>query len=324
MNKIDAHIHYSGDHPDCIALLQRLELKMFNVCVAHGVGDGWRDRAVTYRKLASEYPSRYAWCTTFDPPDYVEPDYVERAIAGLERDFRDGAVACKMWKNIGMEIVKPSGEFLMMDDPLFDPIYEYLARSGVPVLAHIGEPLACWQPLSEDNAHRGYYSAHPEWHMYNKPEFPSHKEIIDARDRVLAKHPALRVVGAHLGSLEYDVAEIAKRLDRYPNFAVDSSARLHDLAWQDRDAVRQFFVAYQDRILFGTDLVQRELQSAVPDPVRQQNLERVELRYKAEAAYYETDHMLHIRGREARGLALPSEVLAKFYHANALEWYPGV
>ena len=324
MKKIDVHIHYSGDHPDCIALLDRLELKLFNVCVAHKPDDPWRKDRANFRKLADEHPDHYAWCTTYDPPYAPEPDYADRVIADLEQDLKRGAVACKMWKNIGMEIVKPSGEFLMVDDAIFDPIYAYLSRAEVPLLMHMGEPLACWQPLSEDNLHAGYYSAHPEWHMYNKPDFPFHQEIIDARDRVLAKHPSLQVIGAHLGSLEYDVAEIAKRLDRYPNFAVDTSARLHDLAWQDREAVRQFFLAYPDRVLFGTDIVQRELQSSLPEAVRGRNLERMQQRYEADFAYYEGEDMLTVRGREVRGLALPAQVLEKLYHENARRWYPGL
>ncbi|MFN2130748.1 MAG: hypothetical protein ACK2VD_09495, partial [Anaerolineae bacterium] len=146
MLRIDAHVHYNGDHEDCLALLERLDLKLLNVSVAHGPDDPWRDRAEAFRTLAQVYPDRYAWCTTFDEPDGTD-DYAERVIAGLEEDFRKGAIACKVWKNIGMSARKPSGEFLMVDDPIFDPIYAYLAREGRTLLMHIGEPLACWQPL---------------------------------------------------------------------------------------------------------------------------------------------------------------------------------
>jgi predicted TIM-barrel fold metal-dependent hydrolase len=189
---------------------------------------------------------------------------------------------------------------------------------------HIGEPLACWQPLDEQNVHGGYYSAHPEWYMGDKPDHPSHAELIDARDRVLARHPRLRAVGAHLGSLEYDVAEIAQRLDRYPNFAVDTSARLHDLAHQDRESVRQFFLTYQDRVLFGTDIVQREPLSPLPEPERMERLRALQATYEAALAYYETTREVSSRGRSVRGLGLPDGVLAKLYAANARAWYPGL
>ena len=334
MVRIDAHIHVNGDHEQCIALLERLDLKLFNVCVAH-TGEAWRVWREACQALAEQTPKRYAWCTTFDVPEFrriddtrrindMRADYAERVIAELEQDFAQGAVACKVWKNVGMEIRKPSGEFLMVDDPLFDPIYEYLARSGVPALMHIGEPLTCWQPLDENRPHYGYYSKHPEWHMYYKPEYPSHGQIMDARDRMLARHPRMRVVGAHLGSLEYDVAEIAKRLEQYPNFAVDTSARMKDLAFQDPETVRQFLTAYSDRVLFGTDIVARQALSDLPDKEREEWLAQIEAVYRQEFAYYETEETFEVANREVRGLGLPAAVLDKLYHDNAAAWYPGL
>ncbi len=325
MVKIDAHIHYSGDHPDCVMALEQLDLKLLNVCVASTArGRRWREQVQDFGMLAQTYPQTYAWCTAFNLPDFDDSQYVTRVLAQLELDFAAGAVACKLWKNIGMEIRKPTGEFLMVDDPLFDPLYDYLSEANKPLLMHTGEPLACWQPLDKENSHNSYYRLHPEWYMYDKPDHPSHREIIAARDQVLARHPNLKVVGAHLGSLEYDVAEIVNRLDRYPNFVVDTSARLHDLARQDRETVRQFFVAYQDRILFGTDIVMRQAQSGISDSERQKNLSSVQDRYHTEFAYYETCKKMLVRGRETQALALPPAVLEKFYTTNAKLWYPGV
>lgn len=323
MTRIDAHIHYVGDHPESVAALERLDLKLLNVCVVHDASEDWRGLAQKYRILYETNPDRFAWCTSVDLPDFAT-DYADRAIAGLERDFSAGAVACKFWKNIGMELKAPSGEFLFIDDPFFDPIYEYLAKVGKPALMHMAEPLACWQPLDAKNGHYGYYSKHPEWHMYGRPEYPSHADLIDARDRVLARHPRLRVIGAHLGSLEYDVAEVAARLDRFPNFAVDTSARAHNLALQDSSVVRAFFLAYSDRLLFGTDLVQRESRLSLSRQERLAQLEALERRFQSEFAYYESGSTVSVRAIETRGLNLPADVLDRFYHANAKAWYPGL
>ena len=323
MLRIDAHVHYNGDHKECLELLERLDLKLLNVSVAHGLDDPWRERAEAFRALAQAHPERHALCKTFDELDGSD-DYAERAIAGLETDFGQGAIACKVWKNIGMSARKPSGEFLMVDDPIFDPIYAYLARSGRTVLMHIGEPLACWQPLDENDPHYAYYSAHPAWHMYGKAGYPSHQELMDARDHVLAKFPQMRVVGAHLGSLEYSVKEIAKRLDRYPNFAVDTSARTKDLACQDREAVRAFFSTYADRVLFGTDAVIRESHRAMSQEERSAALADMAERYEREFAYYERDREMEVAGRTVRGLGLATGVLEQLYYGNAARWYRGL
>lgn len=324
MQKIDAHIHFTGDHPDCLAVLKRMDIKLLNICVAHENGDGWRSQATHYSSLATDTPPHFGWCTSIDLPRFDDPDYVERVIVQLDQDFAAGAIACKLWKNIGMEVKKPSGEFMMIDDPLFDPIYAHLTKQERPLLLHIGEPLACWQPLDEENPHYGYYSRNPQWHMYHHPEYPSHQTLIDARDHMVAKHPKLKVIGAHLASLEYDVAEVAKRLDRYPNFAVDTSARMPDLAYQNSAAVRRFFEDYSDRILFGTDMVFRQPFSALSADERQLALNSVEERYDEHFGYFESKRMVTVRNRQVQGLGLSEQVLEKFYRSNAQQWYPGL
>ena len=132
---------------------------------------------------------------------------------------------------------------------------------------------------------------------------------------MLARHPDLRVVGAHFGSLEYDVAEIARRLDAFPNFAVDTSARMRDVALQDDAVVRGFIERYADRVLWGTDMVRREAFSGMTGEVRAERLAEARTRYETEFAYYEGDDSGH-------GLDLPSPVLQRIYWQNALEWYP--
>jgi len=324
MRAIDAHIHVYGDHADCRAALERLNFKMLNVCVAHRPDEVWREQAEVFRSLTDGNPERFAWCTAFDIPDFEDSGWADRVVEAVKQDLEAGAIACKAWKNIGMDIQKPSGAFLMIDDAIFDPLFAYLAEVGVPLMAHIGEPLACWQPIEEGKPHASYYKNNPQWHMYNRPEYPSHREIIDARDRMLERHPKLRVIGAHLGSLEYDVAEVAARLDRYPNFAVDTSARVGDLAYQDSGKVREFLVAYQDRVLFGTDIVQRQPYSGMSDADRQKAVKRLEDQYAMERAYYGSTGAVTVRGKETEGLNLSDDVLEKLYFRNAEAWYPGV
>lgn len=321
---IDAHIHYGDDAPELLALLDSFHLKLLNICVAHDNRGEWRTQAETYARLTKADPAHFAWCTSFDLPRFDDLNYIDTVIAGLDADFANGAIACKIWKNIGMEVRKPDGTFLMPDDPLLDPVYEHLTANRWPLLTHIAEPLECWLPLNENGPHYGYYSRNPEWHMHNRPEFPSHQTLMAARDNVLAKHPQLRMIGAHLGSLEYDVDEVAARLDRYPNFAVDISARLADLAIQDSKKVRDFFVKYQDRILFGTDVVMRQAPSSLPALERDQLLHTLRQVYEMHIVYLEQQGTVQVRTYTTEGLALPATVLDQVYQQNALTWYPGL
>jgi hypothetical protein len=165
-----------------------------------------RDRAV---RQMNEFPDRMSWAATFSLDGWDEPDWQEKTLAYLEESFNMGAVAVKVWKNIGMVLKDRDGNFVMIDDPQFDPVFEYLAGRNIPLVGHIGDPKNCWLPLEEMtvNTDRKYFETHPKFHMYLHPEYPSHEEIMEARDNMLAKHPDLRFIGAHLGSLEWDVEE---------------------------------------------------------------------------------------------------------------------
>jgi len=321
---IDAHIHYGDDAPELLALLEELDIALLNICFVNNPAINWRPQADNYLSLHRRYPQRFAWCTSFDLPRFDDVGYADRVIEGLSRDFSNGAVACKVWKNVGMEVRKPDGSFLMIDDPVFTPIFNFVQAQGRTLLLHMAEPLACWLPLDEKSPHYGYYSRNPQWHMVNRPDYPSHAHLIAARDRLVAAHPGLRIVGAHLASLEHDVREVAVRLDRYPNLAVDISARLGDLASQDSATVREFFIAYQDRILFGTDVVMRIPPSAMPNAERQAAIANLADTYRMHFAYLETAAALEVSQFQTTGLDLPDEVLRKVYKSNAERWYPGL
>jgi predicted TIM-barrel fold metal-dependent hydrolase len=230
----------------------------------------------------------------------------------------------KVWKNVGMELRDPeTGGWVLCDDGRFDPIYEHLAGRGVAVLMHIGEPLACWTSLAEmerqGSPHLGYYRNNPQWHWHGRADVPSHAQLMAARDRVMEKHPSLTVVGAHYGSHEYDLAEVAERFDRYPNYRVDTSGRLGDLALrtaEDRDGVRDFHRRYADRILWGIDWVMSQPLSGRPKVV-----DALLDRYDRERRFYETGETLDFGGSTVRGLDLSDDVLAAVRCETATKTY---
>ncbi len=321
---IDAHNHFASDHPRVLAVMDRMHLKIVNIAVA-GSGPDWRRDGELYQRMSRQYPRRYAWITSFELPKPVaRPDYHEKVIAEIERDFAvGGAIGIKAWKCIGMEIKDAHGRLRMIDDDIFWPIFDHLEQTGRTVCFHLGEPLACWLPLDPNNAHYHYYSQFPQWHMHGRTDFPSHRQINDARDRVLARHPKLRVVGAHLGSMEYDLKVMADHFERYPNLALDTSARLLDLTYFDSAVVREFFIRYQDRLLFGIDTGYHQKPDAT-DREMDEVIESFEAGYRREFDYYGTSQQVKIGKRTATGLALPEMVLEKIFRTNAMTWYPSL
>lgn len=329
MQIIDAHAHLPADHPDVQSLLAELGVHVLNISLGLDPQGDWRGQPMSgelpYVELARSKPERFGWCTAFDAPsseDIARPErYRERILAQLQRDFANGAVACKVWKNIGIEVKDADGRFLMVDSPLLEPVFELIEREERVLIMHTGEPLACWQPLDPSSPHHDYYRDHPQWHLYGRPEFPSHAELMSARDRVLERHPKLRVVGAHLGSLEYDVGELEQRFRRFPNFSVDTAERLQDLARQPVARVRAFFEAFSDRVLYGSDLLFETAFSAMSEDERRRALEQVRTVLQDEPAYYGQTGEVLVRGKRLQGLGLSEPVFERVMRKNAQACY---
>ena len=318
---IDTHAHVFKNDPSFQDFLDRAHLTLLDILVI--------DDTATYAKklepqrvdaLAAIHASagHMVLCTTFDPYSFADPHFAEQAIKQLNQNFAHGAVAVKLWKNVGMEIRRPDGTFVMPDDPIFEPIYKDIEKHQRTLIAHLAEPDSCWEPPGQSADYNGYYKLHPEWYMYPHPDHPSKEKLLAARDHLLEMNPHLRVVGAHLGSMETDVNQIARRLDKYPNFAVDTAARVRYLMRQPRAKVRAFLVKYQDRVLYGTDL------SLSVTANVQEALKYWEETYAQDWKFFATDETVIQDGKEIRGLNLPGPVVRKIFRENATRWIPGI
>lgn len=302
--KVDLHTHYYYDRPFLPAVLE--EWRMHSVVLNGGPAETNPDRPRwrAIRRMHERHPGRFFPVTSFDASRIDAPDFADSTIAQLRRDLAEGARGVKVWKEVGMIIGDSSGAYVQIDDPRFDPIWSFLAEKGVPVIAHIADPRAAWQPLDEESPHYSYYESNPEYHAYRHPELPRWEEIIAARDRWLAENPDLTVIGAHMGSMAHDVSLVDERFDEYPNFYVDVGGRFPDLRNQSRDAVRASLIEHADRVLYGTDLG-TDVPAAEAGDGDWPDREAIDERYR--------DHWEYL----SRELALPTEVLRKIYGRNA-------
>lgn len=321
MQPIDVHVHVFKTDPAFQSMLERLHLKILNILVM--------DDTLPYRKqlepqiadsltLVRSSKGHVAWCTTFDSYKVSDPSFGDNAIKQIDHDFANGAVAVKIWKNIGMEIKDRNGKFIMADDPKFEPIYKDIARRGKTLMMHLAEPDVAWGPPDPADPSWSYYKENPQWYHYNEVGFPSKQEILKARDHVLAENPHLRVVGVHLGSMEKDLDGIATHFDRYPNFAIDTAARMDYLMLAPREKVRSFFLKYQDRILYGTDL------DLLASADVGESLKEWQSTYARDWKFLARDESFDYSGKSVRGLNLPEPVLRKIFRTNALHWVPGL
>lgn len=322
VDKIDVHIHVSTDRDAFVEQAKKDNFRLLNIVVDVTKGFDYIKKQHGYRVVQkNSHPNDFEFATAFSIKEWDDPNWVDNTIGWLDKSFEEGAVGVKVWKNVGMVFRDKNGDLVMVDDPKLDAIFNYIEKRNKVLIGHLGEPLNCWLPIDQMivNNDKEYFTEHPEYHMYQHPDMPSHEEQIAARDRMLAKHPNLTFMGAHMGSLEHDVDELAARLDKFPNMTVDLAARIGQVFYQtiqDREKVRNFFIKYQDRLLYATDIGDNGQQK--PDDLQKGMHDTWLLDW---SFFVSDDWMTSDRVNEKfQGLKLPKEVVDKLYSKNAINW----
>jgi len=225
-----------------------------------------------------------------------------RLIAQKER----GAEGLKVWKGFGLHVLDDQSELVKVDDERLDPIWQAAAESGLPVMIHVADPVAFFDPLNETNERWEELQEHPDWH-FPSPPYPSFLSLMNGLANLVARHPQTIFIGAHVGCYAENLAWVSDLLERCPNFYVDISARVGELGRQPYNA-RRFFIKYAERILFGSDMG--------PDPAEYRMLYRF-LETDDEYFNYNVSD-IPLQGRwHVSGLFLPPDVLEKVYFRNA-------
>lgn len=323
VEKIDSHFHIRTIEPEFVKLAKQDRFKFLNVVVHVSNPVELRQKHQASFSQKKHHPARVEVASAFPMTGWDDSYWVEKTIRYLDETFEKGAVAVKVWKNIGMEFRDKAGDLVMIDHSKFTPIFDHLQDKGIRLMGHLGEPQNCWLPLDQMTVKndRNYFKRNPKYHMFLHPEMPSYEEQIAARNRMLDKHPNLVFIGAHFGSLEWSVDAIADFLDRYPNAVVDTAARLGQIQHQsnqDKNRVRQFFIKYQNRIVYGTD-------GGVIAPGQAKAAHyQMQRRWMSDWRYFCTDEEQSVPELDlpVGGLKLPKETILKIYRENMLRIFP--
>ena len=240
----------------------------------------------------------------------VGPGWAENAVRQLEADIAAGAVGVgEISKGLGLSIRKADGSRLRIDDPDLDPVWEACARLGVPVFIHTADPAEFFRPVDYTNERWLELSLFPN-RRYPAEEYPSFEQLVTERDNLFRRHPNTTFVLAHLGWQGNDLGALGQLLEELPNVYTEVGAVLYDIGRQPR-AARDFFIRFQDRILFGKDSFQPE-----------------EYPYYWRVFETRDDYFDYYRPYHAfwklYGIDLPDEVLEKVYYLNALRITPGL
>ncbi len=301
-----------------LALFKRVGVVKF--CNKNGGYLGSRAFAATVR-IKHRLKDQFAFFANVSWNRVAESGWGDFEADRLEREVGFGAKGIKFFKAMGLGARDANDKLIPIDDPRFDPIMDRAAKLNVVVAIHVGDPKAFFEPPTPDNERYDELKLAPDWSFYGQ-DYPPLMELWKQTERLVSRHPATTFLFIHLGMAE-DLDYMEKLLDAHANVFVDTAARVPEIGRHPVDKVRRFFLKFQDRILFGTDLSispdHWQLGSVSETPVGMEDAVKF---YQAHFRFFETDlenidHPTPIQGRwKVNAIHLPGEVLHKLYYTN--------
>jgi predicted TIM-barrel fold metal-dependent hydrolase len=232
------------------------------------------------------------------------PGWADKAVAQMEADKKAGAVGIgEVGKGFGLSTKKADGSRLKLNDPELKPVWAAAARLKLPVFIHTADPQEFFRPVDYTNERWLEQSLFPE-RRYPQDRYPGFEQLMAERDSLFKANPQTTFVAAHLGWHANDLGRLGRMFDEMPNVLGEMGAVLYDIGRQPR-AAHDFFIKYQDRLLFGKDSFQPE-----------------EYPYYWRVLETRDDYFDYYRDYHAfwklYGIDLPDAVLKKVYYQNAL------
>ena len=297
-----------------LPLMDRKNIRIM-VNLTGGSGKGLEE---TVQRFQRPHPDRFL---TFTEPSWDhsnQPDYSKFQADEIEHAHKAGARGLKVLKTLGLYLREniSEGRLVKIDDPRFDSMWDACGSLGMPVAIHVSDPEAFFLPTDRFNERFEELNNHPDWSFHGR-DFPSNVEIMEARNRVFARHPKTQFIVLHVGNDAENLPYVSECMDRFPNMSVELGARIGELGRQPRMS-RKFFEKYQDRIIFGTDAVPNGTDT--PQQVFVDQLYEIYYRFlETEDEYFDyAPAPVPPQGRwRIYGIGLPDEILKKVYYQNA-------
>jgi predicted TIM-barrel fold metal-dependent hydrolase len=253
------------------------------------------------------YESRIINFGWVDTRDIDEPGFADATVKSIKEGYRKGLRGIKLWKYLSLGQKDRKGKYIAIDDDRLKPIWHTAAELGIPILIHIADPIAFFKEINGSNERFEQLVMHPDW-SFSKPGLYGFDELMQQQESMLFKNPETKFIIAHFGSASEDLKFVARCLDAYPNMFIDTAARVAELGRQPYSS-RDFFVKYQDRILFGTDFY--------PTEISAYDIYYRFLETKDEYFDHEKGEISYFGRWKIYGIYLPDDVLEKVYYKNA-------
>ena len=262
------------------------------------------------RNISENQPDRIGLFVNVDFNSIDVENHIESQVKIIRNAVAKGAIGLKVYKSLGLTNKDSKGNRVRVDDERLGPIWEVCGELSIPVLIHSADPFQFWLPKDNQNE-RWFELKEKPGRFYGDNSFiPPFEEIIKEQHTIFERHSNTTFINAHLGWMSNDLNKLGRHLDKYPNVMTEFGAVIAELGRQPKTA-RQFFIDYQDRIMFGKDSYNKE-----------------EFYTYFRILESDDEYFDYFRKRHAfwkmYGLNLPDEVLKKVYYKNALRIFPSI
>ena len=327
---IDVHQHIENKPERLARAIQILDAAGVGTGVLLGAGTVSKkgDQPSDFQAVKDQadrlHPGRFMCHMLLDYTGWDDASWSERAVKQIDEGFRLGAAGLKEFKRLGLVLKDAKGELIRIDDEKLDPVWSRCGELDMPVSIHVGDPAAFWLPYDSSNERWTELRDHKSWWFGDAKLYPPRMDLLNALNRVIARHPKTKFVCVHFANNPEDLKWVEDALDRYPNMYADMAARIPELGRHEPEQVRKLFEKHQDRILFATDFMvyNKYILGSGGDSENPTDEQAVEFFMKC-YRWLETDdrnwaHMTPIQGDwTISSIHLPTKVCRKIYFDNA-------
>ncbi len=300
--RIDVHTHVGNDYPGIAAYLafrdQMLKERRTDVAMWVNLGQKGESAIDTITKASK---GRIMTGIVDFRPQHGLTHKAEDIAGYLQKGF----VGYKIWQGPYYRVLKEGEKGIRyLDDPAHEPVFTAMEKAGmIGASVHVADPNGPF-------GNRGKWATDPVEYW---------RQIM-SMERVLQRHPNLTIVAAHgcwLVCQDAQLDFLRYMFKTYPNFYVDIAATDQYFNLVNRENLRDLFIEYADRLLFGTDASAYKAE-AIPAMIERhaRSFQILETEDLVAGSFFGTT--------PTKGLNLPKEVLEKIYYKNAMKLYPGM
>ncbi len=307
---VDSHHHMVGGFGEGLAfyetyqkMLEMGKLSAMNVVMIPQWGEEYISQNQQAILLKTLYPGKFFSYAGFDyymPRGKTHKDIEKQARQYLDMGF-DGIKMVELKPMVYKQLGGP-----VLSSKAYEGMWSFMEECGAPVLLHMGDPETYWDinRVTKMALERGWFCG--------DGTFPPLEDFYADVEKVLDRHPKLNVSLAHFYFLSDQPKRAERLLEEHPCVRLDLTPgrEMYENFSKRPDEWRDFFIKYQDRILYGTDNGWGGSQDA------QAKYDLLELNASVQHRFLQTADCFEGYGFQVRGLDLPEKVLEKIYYKN--------